>query len=262
MELCSIEDAFPKVSGEDTSDRKGLEIPSKEERRAARKKAKKCKGPALEYLEGPDPDRPAFKRMGEVPAFVPYDDAFPDLSGIKFEGFSNFGIPKLTSNSCTTNTEGLPAYFLRTDDEEGFSNYSALPGDNPGYMLSNTIPGFDGNGVEKAGSLPAPEMSNEWKPTTAAKAKTAFLNAPSLDSSNATTAKTVSPPPPSTVTREPAVANDQRDMLMMQITELTKRLEQLEKAQPVQNTQQELLMFVGTGIFLLVSFDIALKASR
>lgn len=272
MELCSIEDAFPKVSGFDNSDNKGLEVeskPSKEERRAARKKAKKCKGPALDYVNEQDgvvdPDRPAVKRMGDVPAFVSYNDAFPDLSGIDFEGFSNFGIPKISTNACTTNTEGLPKYFLRTDDdEEGFANYSGLQGDNPGYMINSNIPGFNGTGVEKAGSLPAPETSNEWKPTTSAKAKTAFLSvAPTIESTNATTAKTTgNPPAPSTVTREPAAANDQRDMLMKQINELTKRLEQLEKGKPVQNTQQELLMFVGTGIFLLVSFDIALRASR
>jgi hypothetical protein len=277
MELCSIEDAFPKIGGYENSEQ-GLPMspsgcldskPSKEERRAAKKKAKKCKGPALEYLDAqegkvPDPDRPAVKRLGDVPAFVSYAEAFPDISG-SFEGFS---IPKLTSASCATNTEGLPKYFLRgDDDEEGFANYSGMQGDNPGYQLVPTaIPAFDGNGVEKAGSLPAPNMDVNWKPINASKATTSYYDAAPLavDSTNVATGVKTSGvvPTPSTVKREPAIVNDQRDMLLKQISELTKRLDDLEHKQPARDTQKELLMFVGTGIFLLVSFDLALRASR
>jgi hypothetical protein len=277
MELCSIEDAFPKIAGQSNSEEAGLPMspsgcldskPSKEERRAAKKKAKRCKGPALDYLEAqegkvPDPDRPAVQRFGDVPAFVSYAEAFPDISG-SFEGFS---IPKLTSATCATNTEGLPKYFLRgDDDEEGFANYSGMQGDNPGYQLVPTaIPSFDGTGVEKAGSLPAPNTDISWKPINASKATTSYYDvAPlSVDSTNATVAKTSGTvPTPSTVKREPAVLNDQRDMLLKQITQLTQRLDDLEKKQPARDTQKELLMFVGTGIFLLVSFDLALRAVR
>jgi hypothetical protein len=279
MELCSIEDAFPKISGSDHSERKGLPTaptgcldskPSKEERRAARKKAKQCKGPALDALEAaegqvPDPDRPAVKRLGEVPAFVSYADAFPDISG-SFEGFS---IPKITGSACATNTEGLPAYFLGgADDDEGFTNYSGVKGDNPGYQLVPTaIPN-----VEKAGSgiadesLPVPNMDMNWKPITAAKATTAYIDEAGPFkpiATNVTDVKTSGTPPvPSTVKRETAVVYDQRDMLLKQVQELTKRLEELEKKEPPRNSQKEILMFVGTGLFLLVSFDIALRSSR
>jgi len=277
MELCSIEDAFPKIGGHENSEQ-GLPMspsgcldtkPSKEERRAAKKKAKRCKGPALEYLEAqegkvPDPDRPAVKRLGDVPAFVSYAEAFPDISG-SFEGFS---IPKLISPNSATTTEGLPKYFLRgDDDEEGFANYSGMQGDNPGYQLVPTaIPAFDGSGVEKAGSLPAPNMDLNWKPINASKATTSYYDAAPLavESSNiANTVKTSGTvPTPSTVKRETVVVNDQRDMLLKQISELTKRLDDLEHKQPARDTQKELLMFVGTGIFLLVSFDLALRAAR
>jgi len=284
MELCSIEDAFPKISGHDHSERKELPTaptgcldskPSKEERRAAKKKAKRCKAIApsvleeLEAQEGqgqvPDPDRPAVKRLGDVPAFVSYADAFPDISG-SFEGFS---IPKITGSSCATNTEGLPAYFLRgEDDEEGFANYSGMQGDNPGYqMVPAAIPRVDAKGVEKAGSdasLPAPNMDMNWKPLTNAAATTAYFTEEPLniESTNTTTAKTSGVvQQPSTIKREPAQVNDQRDMLLKQISELTKRLDDLERKTP-RNTQKELLMFVGTGLVLLVSFDIALRASR
>jgi hypothetical protein len=283
MELCSIEDAFPKISGSDNSERKGLPTaptgcldskPSKEERRAAKKRAKQCKGPALDALEAqeghvPDPDRPAVKRLGDVPAFVSYADAFPDISG-SFEGFS---IPKISGSACATNTEGLPAYFLGgADDDEGFTNYSGMHGDNPGYQhVPSAIPAFDAKGVEKAGSavdktLPAPNMNLNWKPVISSKVTTAYIddagqfNADANNLTNAKTSGTV--PTPSTIKREPAEVNDPRDMLLKQIQDLKKRLEDLEKKEPPQDSQGHILMFVGTGLFLLISFDIALKASR
>ena len=278
MELCSIEDAFPKISQTDTSERKGLmseqniSKASREERRAAKKKARRCKGPALEYIEAtdsltvvPDPDRPAVKRLGEIPAFVSYAEAFPDISG-NYEGFS---IPKLTSTSCLPNTENLPAYFGKgEDDEEGFANYSGIDGDNPSYQLVPTaIPGFDSKGVEKAGSaLPAIPVALDWKPTTAAKVKTAYFDgavAAGIDNTPDVKEPVVKEVPVTSVlNRESSINNDMRAPLLRQIDELTKRLHELEQKQPMRNTQNELLMFIGTGIFLLVSFDIALRVTR
>ena len=62
MELCSIEDAFPDLTTQ--------KVARKEEKR----KAKKCKGPPLTFLEPDtgllpvtDPDRPAVKPLPEVP---------------------------------------------------------------------------------------------------------------------------------------------------------------------------------------------------
>jgi prefoldin subunit 5 len=51
------------------------------------------------------------------------------------------------------------------------------------------------------------------------------------------------------------VAED-RDKLLARIDELMGRLEQLEK-QRRQDTQNELLLFVGTGLFVLVGFHMA-----
>jgi len=113
MELCSIQDAFPDIKGGKESKA------AKEERRAARKRAKKCKGPAEEYLKmvddiPTDPDRPAIKRMGEIPAYVSYEDAFLDLSGGKFEGFK---MPTLPSANCLVSDAGYPSYFGKGLDD-------------------------------------------------------------------------------------------------------------------------------------------------
>ena len=114
MELCSIEDAFPDLDHK-KSVAPGDKAPSKEERRAARKRAKKCKTPAEDYLNMmddvpsvTDPDRPAVKRMGEIAPYVPYDQAFLDLSGGQFEGFK---MPTLPSANCLISDPGYPSYF-------------------------------------------------------------------------------------------------------------------------------------------------------
>jgi hypothetical protein len=117
MELCSIDEAFPDLENKKNSS--SGESPSKEERRAARKRAKKCKTPAENYLKmvddiapappvETDPDRPAVKRMGEIPPYVPYEEAFLDLSGGKFEGFK---MPILPAANCLISDPGYPSYF-------------------------------------------------------------------------------------------------------------------------------------------------------
>jgi hypothetical protein len=47
---------------------------------------------------------------------------------------------------------------------------------------------------------------------------------------------------------------DDKDALMNRINELVSRLETLEKKKS-QDSQTEILMFVGTGVFLLMSFE-------
>lgn len=89
MEFCSIEDAFPDLGTQ--------KVARKEEKR----KAKRCKGPALSYLEPDtgllpvtDPDRPAVKPMPEVPPInsstglrehspvdAPQAEPFSDMTG-------------------------------------------------------------------------------------------------------------------------------------------------------------------------------------
>ena len=142
MDLCSLEDAFPNietgsihktftgspfpyVGGTDSK-------PSREERRAARKRAKKVKGPAQTYFESiagdippTDPDRPAVKRMDSV---TPEQD--------KKDGFA---IPVLPKASCLVSDAGTPSYFGKSYDdesEEGFSSFSAALDDNPNYNIS------------------------------------------------------------------------------------------------------------------------------
>ena len=272
MELCSLDDAFPDI---------GKQGPSKEERRAARKKAKRCKGPAEEYLEPtgaaqqPDPDRPAVKRLGEVAALMSYTDAFPDLSGVvrdsvpfhtrpSTNGGEEFRMPTLPGANTTFSDAGLPGYFGKSlDDEEGFADYSANPADTTGYL------GAAGSGTPV---LPTPSVSDVWKPLTPAGAKTAYFD--KLPAPGGKIVERVEPEGPKRVVtasesarkggapvQEPDMTDVTRDQLLKRIQDLQKRLEELE-TKTGRNSQQDILVFVGAGLFLLVSFDLAIRASR
>lgn len=342
MELCSIEDAFPNIEtgtlrGGKGSSGSGLsgsglsgsgkgsgfpfvggtdDRPSREERRAARKKAKRCKGPAGAYSdatkgETPDPDRPAAIRMKDVEAFVAggaagmgrgLDEEDPEATAAGGEQPVHIPtplakqaprIPILPKASCLFSDAGYPSYFGKSeDDEEGFSSFSAAAGDDPNYRLEpDFTKTFEYKGAQKAagGALPAPNLEDSWKPMTAAASYTAFTpvsaGSASADGWTLSLGEPVAVPGGAGATAAeparggrirgaeakeiedaaspvidgvvPAGGNkkEDRDMLLSRVDALIGRLETLEKKKK-QDTQSELLMFVGTGLFLLLSFEV------
>ena len=294
MELCSIEDAFPdipknkKTSGSAVAAPKpgcSDSKPSKEERRAARRQAKKCKdGPAEEYYKSVDDipppidaDRPAIKRMGEVPAFAAYDEAFNDLSGGKFEAFR---MPVLPSANCLSSQPGYPSYFGKgledADDDVGSSEaFTNMLSDSPTEEPATFEYEFGGKGAAKAGGvkdLPAPSLSDAWKPMTPAKARTAIVNNISGQESNAKSiaksapkqqsevSGSMLPPAPNKPTTEMNGISTRINM-ENQIRELTRRFDDLEVKQQ-RNTQKEIILFVGTGVFILVCMDIVTRLAK
>jgi len=268
MDLCSLEDAFPNielrpgnksypnVGGKDS-------IPSREERRAARKKAKKAKGPALAYSESvaadipeTDPDRPAMKRMEPV---APVTETFSDV------------IPVLPKASCMFSDTGTPKYFGKgvDDDEEGFATYSASPSDDANYRLYPDFTQGDAlKGVEKAASkvLPDPPTDDAWKPITPAASYTAFhkeltphVIRPENVGSYVETLPEWAAKGSGSLKREtvePANEYNQseKQALLARIDMLMTRLDQLEK-KTMKDSQTEMLLFVGTGVFLLASLE-------
>jgi len=274
MDLCSLEDAFPNI---DTgSVHKSLtgpsgfpyvggtdSKPSREERRAARKRAKKVKGPALTYSDSvaadippTDPDRPAMKRMEPVTSEQDEKDGF--------------AIPVLPKASCLFSDAGTPSYFGKDSDDvadEGFSSFSAVGSDNPNYMLQPDFKtSFDLKGVGKAGGeLPEPNVNDTWKPLSHGASYTAYvaeptkrepgwsMNAEQRDGQVASKS-TIQEASPATIAGERKESGE-KDMLIGRINDLVARLENLEKKKS-QDSQTEILMFVGTGVFLLLSFEL------
>jgi hypothetical protein len=277
MELCSLDEAFPNI---DTgSVHKALtgssgfpyvggtdSKPSREERRAARKRAKKMKGGTLTYSDSVTPDLPA---LGDVQPDAPFDwrKIDPDRPAVKRmeevgtvqADKESFAMPVLPKASCLFSDAGTPAYFGKdVDDEEGFSSFSAVGSDNPNFMLQPDVTtSFDLKGVAKAGgALPEPNLNDTWKPMSEAASYTAFTSSAKKESpgwsmnAEPRMTNTNVPVDKPVVTRE----SGDKDALMNRINELVSRLETLEKKKS-QDSQTEILMFVGTGVFLLMSFE-------
>ena len=266
MDLCTLEDAFPNI--QNGSIAKGPELPyvggkdafpSKEERRAARKLAKKRKGsPAEIYSDSVDPDRPAVERMAPV-----------DTVTQQKEGFV---LPVLPKASCLFSDTGTPSYFGAGDDdiEEAFSAYSSAPRDDINYRLQPDFSKSDMlKGAQKAASepLPEPPLTDSWKPLTPGANYTSYFNdIPKPKKPTGSTNWAQQEPDWGTKAQGssalgPVAANqatqidNHQDALLKRIDELMGRLEQLEKKNK-DDSQTEILMFVGTGLFLLMSFEL------
>jgi len=268
-ELCSLENAFPNIQSGSPFVGGTDPKPTREERRAARKKAKRCGGPALKALEaeGPDtdPDRPAVKRMDNV-----------DSLQHEKEGFQ---VPKATSiptaKALVSGSAGYPSYFGKgmDDTEEGFSSYSASAGDDPNYRLQpDLLQQFDMKGLDKAMGplLPDPNVSDRWKPMTSSGTYTAYEDTmPTAisarpgwanDSSHAVPAEAPLEVPGAArkyvrPVDEKWVSKDDKEDMLERMNQLIGRLDQLEKKR-LHNTQAELLLFVGTGVLLLFTFEL------
>lgn len=269
MELCSLTEAFPDLQKPNS--------PSREERRAARKRAKKCKGADQQYLKAQDDELPppadTLKKLGELPAFTSYEDAFNDLSGSTVEGFK---LPRLPASNTLFTDQGLPGYFGKgLDDEddapakstEGFSNLQTNGGESFEYT-------FGGTGADKAGSndstLPDPMLSDAWKPLTPAKTKTAFFQGQQgngrrverIDNRESSYIKEEENKiRPVSYKRAESDPDSMRNLMATQLKDLERRMDEMKLKQP-RDSKNEILLFVGTGVFLLLSFELMVRASH
>jgi len=226
MEGCLLQDVFPDwKKGFETNisigctDTKAAERARKEQK----KKAKKCKDPALRYLEPDykddlvDPDRP----------FLPKDKETKLVSGAK-------------------EPANKPSYFGASEDEaEGFATFTNIIGDDPAYKLSPlssqekevaSVMDMSSGGA----LLPTPSLNDVWKPLAPAGVHTSYLN---------------ELPPPGGIYPKQTSAVPGVDELKEKMNQIFGRLEALE-AERRQNTQTEVLLFVGSGLALLLSLDI------
>jgi hypothetical protein len=263
MELCTIEDAFPNIGG---STKSGTPFAggkdgysSREERRAARKLAKKNKVAAA-YSESvkadlPDPDRPAVERMEPIDTVQKEKEAF--------------ALPVLPKASCLFSDTGTPNYFgkwTEDDVEETFSSFNPSPKDDANYRL---YPDFTKGDVLKGAAkaagqtLPEPPLNDQWKPITDAASYTAYGKVDASDSeiqardfkSEQSTQWNILEETKGPVAFNDSAKGNTNDALLKRIDELMGRLDQMEKKQ-VKDSQTEILMFVGTGLFILVSFEL------
>lgn len=272
MEFCTLEDAFPDFQTKSNA--------RKEEKR----KAKRCKGPALTYLTTQevitDPDRPAQIKMPDVPP-VNEKTGLREHSPVdapQAEPFLDAGkeYDQLLSTLSTSNTQKTldlssmkipgpnqlakgkpPAFFGAGDDDdmaEGFASFTNIIGDDPGYKLSpDFTQTFSAKGAAKASGLsidnrlPTADVNTNtmWKPLTSGGANTAFY-------SKVNTRPSISVVPSST--------DETRDMLK-KMDKIFARLDDLENRKS-ENAQTEVVLFVMSGLFILFTMDLLVRKAR
>ncbi len=288
MEYCSIDDAFPPVGGGPANTGCKENKAGSAARKEERKKAKRCKGPPLTFLEGSgdapltDPDRPALIPLPDTPPLnpstgliqhapvdAPPAEPFQDMSlEPQAELAASFRseqpqpeLQALYNNlSEVGNVAGpnkplkgtLPKYFgANFDDDaldEGFASFTNVIGDDPGYRLS-------------------PDFTSAFAGKGVEKASgTDVLPIPSVRN----VWKPLTPSGASTAffDRLPSPGGDipigqtnfmgDKEELFRKLDSIYARLDDLESRRG-ENAQTETLLFIMSGIFVLFSMDLLVK---
>ncbi len=299
MEYCSIDDAFPPIGGGPANpgckDNKAGSIARKEER----KKAKRCKGPPLTFLEGSgdapltDPDRPALIPLPNVPPLnmktgliqhapvdAPPKEPFQDMTAEpESEILASFRseqpqpelqeiynkIPDLKSIAGPNKMQKgkYPSYFGANYDEEN-ANRSALDGDDSveeGFANFTNIIGDD------PGYRLSPDFTSAFAGRGVNKASgTDVLPVPSVKN----VWKPLTPSGANTAffDRLPSPGGE---IPIGQVSTSSEKEELFRKLDSIyarlddlevrrgENAQTETLLFIMSGIFILFSMDLLVK---
>ena len=236
MEFASLQDAFPQAET------------SKEKRRSRKKD-----GFQAYELPPTDPDRPAMKRMLEVPPVGKETYADANTENQYLDQSSQFAKKSSVNNSLPPPRSVLklekmldtPVFF----GAEPFSN----PGEDTlaifnnqsatGYMLdADFTKSFDepGFGKSTGSPVPTPELRQRWKPLSADRIDTSFT-----DTEKGSQFQGLS-------TEDVQSMRNKIDMLMS-------RLEDLENRAEGANPQLEMLSFIMTGLFLMFVLDLTVR---
>lgn len=287
MDYCSVDDAFPQIgpSNPGCVDQKASQAARKEER----KKAKRCKGPPLTFLDL-DPDRPAVQRVPEVPPLNPATGLreHAPVDAPQAEPFQDVNVPyDLTSqrqpddagqvarntfpivkgqNALPKKASCVPSYFGASGDmEEGFQGTFGMTSKNysPKVNYENVIGNDDSYRL-------FPDFKAAFDRVTGTSAATGKALAPvpsvgiewkPLTPSGARTAFFDElPPPGGTYPRDtPSVVTaEESRTIQKKLDTLFARLDDLESRRG-ENTQTEILLFVMSGLFVIFGMDIISK---
>ena len=233
MEFASIEDAFPQVEN------------SKEKRRH-----KKKEGFQAYELPPTDPDRPAVKRMLEIPPIntrpTDEEDAYLDESSkfMKRTTVNNsLPSPKIMGIKPTSTPSFFGAEPFSNPGEDSLAIYNSNPHKQSAYMLeADFTKTFEETGFGKSAGkmVPTPELRQRWKPMSADRIDSSFT-----DNSRGSSFEGLS----------------SEDFLAMRskIDTLMARLDDLENRAEGANPQLEMLSFIMTGLFLMFALDLTVK---
>lgn len=275
MNGCLLEDAFPR---EDGAPSPGCQqsYSAKEARKEERRKAKRCKGPPMAFLDVKDPlaDRQHVNKLPDVPPMNPsigLREHAPVDAPVGYEPFQG-GPNRSPAAECQSDKlcQQLRELLPRTDDdpvgdkirsmipvvpepgsgskknyfgadpEEGFASYSP---DATNFLMEPTVQ----NGFGPA--LPVPSVSDYWKPLTPAGVETSYFKA--------------LPKPGGLVQKQPRRVASDEDDISRKIDKIMARLDELQRGRGGGATgpqaQTEIMLFISSGVFVLFLMDLLVK---
>ncbi len=271
MNYCSIEDAFGSPGCKS-------DYSTKEARREERRKAKRCKGPAMNFLGIKDPDRQHIEKTPLVPAMnssIGLREHEPvDAPQGESEPFENM----TTGIESELQRQRLSELLPRTDDDpvgdkqrntlplevaasytpwgaskaaakaknffgadpadEGFADY--VP-DAKTYLLQPSLTSAFQKGMPSGEALPIPSVRDVWKPLTPSGVQTAYFE---------------SLPRPG---GEYPIQRDSYESLNRKIDRMMSRLDEMQRGNTTENSQKEILLFISSGVFVLFLMDLLVK---
>jgi len=239
MEFASLEDAY----GEIPKNKKGR---------------RRAEGFQAYDLPPTDPDRPAVKRMLEVPPvnqpqpndpenmndFMDQSTQFQQRATVN----NSLPNPRTIERKASAPTSFFGAEPFTNPSEDSMAPFSGRSTNPNSYMLeSDFTKSFDQPGYGKSSGVPVPtpELRQRWKPLSVDRVDTAFTSGKErssqftgLDTSDFTAMK-------------------------LKLDTLMARLDDLEFRAGGTNPQMEMLSFIMTGLFLMFILDVAVrKVSR
>ena len=273
MNYCSLDDAFqtvgnPPVPGCNDTDA------SRQARKEERRKARRCKVPAMTSLpvdkkeKDPDPDRPVVP-LSEVEPFQ------TDRSSEMFRSHKSSGNNQYSKDDPHYDKDDLALYSqnetsqhymvvpvngsavtspkkffgAQGPSDEHFADY--VPDEKDYRLQPDFTKAFQQSGADRAGAspiLPMPSTNMAWKPLTSSGAQTAFIeHLPPVTGKYHNSLRS-------------AYENGEISMddVMKKLDKLFAKLEDMNHSTPEQLTS-ELLMFISSGIFVLFIMDMMVK---
>jgi hypothetical protein len=268
MNGCALDDAFQNIGGA-PSPGCAADYATKMARKEERRKARRCKGPAAEYLdiEDKDPDRQTFHKLPDVPAMNPattsqgMTESFTHTNTTapldqRKRNFDKDPLHNYLENEMEKRLIPVKipsaeifkskSYFGKDPDSDSFADYE--PEATNETLYPDFRKTFEQAGVARAGSvenLPNPSVNMYWKPVTPAGAQTSFVEH--------------LPPSGGKYHQRPSSNGEvSMDHVMKKLDKLFARLDDMNSSSPEQVTS-ELLMFISSGIFVLFMMDLLVK---
>jgi hypothetical protein len=230
MDYCLLEDAF-KGESIGCKDNTGTQSARKHER----KKIKKNR----DYFKSVDPSFAPEAINANCPALGESKDYS--------EAFQNIDVQVPIIPKQNAGQQQLPSYFLGQNDDDGMN----IEGFTSDFSKS------DEKGFEKASGkvLPIPSVSDTWKPLTPSRNNTAYFDELPTPGGTYPIWNSLKAEPKEVGPELKKEKSGSDTQLHKKIDELIRRLDELEKNSKPTN-QEEILAFVGTGIFVIFGLSL------